>query len=100
MFCVRQTTATRLSTAGLLEEVIPARHEVLEFVLPQKDRVWRFRKLAPKPCPLKNQLQDDVDQPAGLMAVFQQRKIADDDLPLVRRLLRREGCICRCRTGG
>jgi hypothetical protein len=49
------------SPAGLLKKVIPPRHEILKLVLPEKDRVQRFRKLSSQPRPLKNQLQDDVD---------------------------------------
>ena len=52
------------ATARLLEEVIPARAEILHFVLPEKDRVWRLLKVSPKPCPLEDQLEHDVDQSA------------------------------------
>ena len=42
------------ATAGLLKEVVPARDEILKFVLPEKYRVGRFGELAPEPGPLKN----------------------------------------------
>ena len=32
------------ATAGLLKEVIPPRHEILKFVLPEEDRIRRFRQ--------------------------------------------------------
>ena len=79
--------------AGLLKEVVPARDEILKLVLPEEYRIGRFRELAPEPCPLENELQDDVDEAAGFVAVFQHRKIADDDLAFMRGHLRREGAF-------
>src|SRR5579872_109574 len=57
------------ATAGLLKEVVPPRHEILKLVLPEEYRVGRFFELSPEPCPLKDELQDDVDRAAGLMSI-------------------------------
>ena len=80
MFCVRQTTATRLPRQVCWKKLSRLRHEILEFVLPEEDRVRRLFELSAEPRPLEDELEDDVDEPAGLMAVLQQREIADDDL--------------------
>ena len=45
------------TTASLLKEIVPPRHEILHFVLPKKDRVRRFRNFASEPCALKNELE-------------------------------------------
>ena len=42
---------------------------------------------------MENQLENDVNGPAGLMAVFQHWKIADHDLALMRRHLGREAAF-------
>ena len=81
------------ATAGLLKEVVAPRHEILKLVLPEEYRVTRFFELPPKPCPLKDELQDDVNHAAGFVAVFQHREIADDDFAVMRRHLRGEGAF-------
>jgi hypothetical protein len=81
------------SPAGLLEEIISARYEVLKLVLPEEDEVRGFFDLSPQPCSLKGQFYDDLHQAGGLEAVFQERKIDDDDFALVRRHLRRNGAF-------
>src|SRR6185437_696244 len=73
------------AAAGLLKEVVPfGNDEILEFVLPEEYRVRRFRELAPEPGPLKDHFQNDVAETPCLMAEFEDWKIADDDLPVVR----------------
>jgi hypothetical protein len=42
---------------------------------------------------LKNHLQDDVAEPSGLMAVFENRKIADNNLSAMGRIFGSEGAF-------
>ena len=76
------------AAAGLLKEIVPAGDEILKLVLPEEYRIGRFAELAPEPCPLEDEFQYDVDEPPCLMAILQERPVAEYDPVPVRRILR------------
>jgi hypothetical protein len=79
--------------ACLLKEVVAFRDEVLKLVHPKQYRVGRVGQVSAQPCSLEYEFQHHVDEPARLVPVFQQRKIADYDLVFMGGHLGRQGAF-------